>query len=84
MKLLKKARLYSIVTDEEANFKVQHFADQYCVKNAMVRVQSDGEIILVDFYSKEDEEYIVEKLREELESEFNVKVGEHFIYVTKK
>ena len=84
MKLFKKTRLYSIITDKEANFKVQNFADEHSAKNSKVYVQSDGEIIMIDFYSKETEEYVVEELRKALESELDVRVGEHFIYVTKK
>lgn len=84
MKLLKKTRLYSIVTDKEANFKVQNFADEHSAKNSKVYVQSDGEIIMIDFYSKQQQENIVEELREALESEFVIRVGEQFIYVTKK
>lgn len=84
MKLFNKAQLYSIIAEEEANFKVQHFADEHCVKNSKIYVQSDGEVIMIDFYSKETRENLVAELRKELESNFNVKIAEHFIYVTKK
>ena len=84
MKLFNKAKLYSIVTDEKGNFKVQRFADEHCVKNSKIYVQSDGEVILIDFYSKQQQEELVEELRKALESEFEIRVEGYFIYVTKK
>ena len=84
MKRLHKTHVYSIIVDEEANFKVQHFADEHCVNNSKIYVQSDGEIIMIDFYSKETLEEILEGLRNELGSNFDVKLGELYIYVTKK
>lgn len=84
MKLLVRAHVYSIIADEEANFKVQNFADEHRVSNSIIHVQSDGEVIMIDFYSKETRESLVEGLRKELESNFDIRVGENFIYVTKK
>lgn len=84
MKLFNKTNVYSIIADEEANFKVQHFADEHCVKNSKIYVQSDGEVIMIDFYSKETRENLVAELRKEFESNFDVTITQHFIYVTKK
>lgn len=84
MRLFNKTELYSIIAEEEANFKVQRFADEHCVKNSKLYVQSDGEVIMIDFYSNEKRDDLADGLKRELGSNFNVKVGEHFIYVTKK
>ena len=84
MKLFKKTRLYSIVAGEKANLKAQKFADEHGAKNSKIYVQSDGRIVMIDFYSKYDQDYIVKELRRHMGSDFDVKVGDYFIYVDKK
>lgn len=84
MKLFNKTKCYYIMTNTEANFKVQRFADEHCEKNYPIRVQSDGEIVLIDFYSSEKPEKLISELRRELEADFNIRIGESFIHITNK
>ena len=84
MRIFRKTRGYSIATDNEGNFKVQHFAHQHSVNKSTVHIRLVSDVILVNFFSKENSEEIIKALKNELGENFNIRVEDNFIYVTKK
>jgi hypothetical protein len=84
MKLFNKTKWYNLMVSKEANLKVQRFADEHCEKGYPFRVQSDGNLVLIDFYSSEKPEKLISELKRELEADFNVRIGESFIHITNK
>lgn len=84
MTLFNKGEIYTIVADEETNFWVQRFAENRCVKGAVIGVWKADELITISFRTKESRAHISEQLRSTFKSIYDVKISEYLAFVTKK
>ena len=81
MVFFRKKQKYTITTRKEANFAVQHFAEEVSVKDEPINVHSYGSLITVSFYSKENDRRMFEKLTNSLSDDYLVIKRQSSIYV---
>jgi hypothetical protein len=84
MKLFGERKMCSIVADEAANFEVQRFADNHCIRNSIVDVKVINKLFVVSFYANRSNNSIFRQLQNDYEQDFNVRIGENHIFVTTK
>ena len=84
MTLFNKKNIYTIVTDKETNIEVQKFANEHCMKKSTISIMSTTDNVVIDFWSKEGRNSIIEQIKSRFEQVFNVEIGENLIWITSK
>ena len=84
MTLFNKKNIYTIVTDKETNIEVQRFANEHCMNKSTINIMSTTDNVVIDFWSKETRNSIIEQIKNRFEQIFSVEIGDNLIWITKK
>lgn len=84
MSIFNKGEIYTIMTDMNANFWVQRFAENRSVKGKPIGVWNSGKLIVVSFRTKVPRWKITAELKNTFRDICDIRVSDYFTFVTAK